>query len=214
LDELQYLITQQVQNTVSSPSNAVSHYQIKPSSSPPTVFCNNSSLAQTVSNSSPVTSLCLPSNVDVQTQMMMMMLTDSFTKLSSVLAVNNFDSNSEWPKFAGNSKKFQAWYMSIMAQLSLQPWKELYNISTNNILDKTTNDVLNGKLYSKLHLSLEGQPLQDVITRTHLRANGILLLQELSQTYKLKIVLEIIATKTGEFWSRMKHKPSKMVNSC
>lgn len=100
-----------------------------------------------------------------------------------------------------------------MAQLSLQPWKELYNISTNNILDKTTNDVLNGKLYSKLHLSLEGQPLQDVITRTHLRANGILLLQELSQTYKLKIVLEIIATKTGEFWSRMKHKPSKMVDS-
>jgi hypothetical protein len=66
--------------------------------------------------------------------------------------------------------------MAIMAQLSLPPWQELYNTSTNDIVNITSNSLLNGKLYSKLLLSLEGQPLQDIITRSHLRANGILLL--------------------------------------
>jgi hypothetical protein len=112
------------------------------------------------------------------------MLTDSFFKLYSVILDKNTDTKSDWPKFSGDTKKFRAWYMSILAQLSLPSWKELYDSSTNDIVVSTSNDTLNGKLYSKLLLSLDGQPLQDVITRTHLRANGFTLLRELSQTYK------------------------------
>jgi hypothetical protein len=103
--------------------------------------------------------------------------------------------------------------MSILAQLSLPSWKELYDNSTNNIVMSTLNDTLNGKLYSKLLLSLDGQPLQDVITRTHLRANGIALLRELSQTYKPRNVPEVIAAKTGEFWSKLKRKPTETVDA-
>jgi hypothetical protein len=63
----------------------------------------------------------------------------------------------------------------------------------------------------KLLLSLEGQALQDVITWTHLRANGVALLHELLQTYKPKNVPEVIAAKIGEFWSRLKRKPTETV---
>jgi len=144
---------------------------------------------------------------------MMLLLTESFSKLSSVLADKNTDSKSDWPKFGGESKKFRAWYMSIMAQLSLPSWNALYDSATNDIVLSTTNDALNGKLYSKLLLSLEGQPLQDVITRSHLRADGIGLLRELSQTYRPKNVPEVIAAKTGEFWSKMKRKPSETIDA-
>jgi hypothetical protein len=144
---------------------------------------------------------------------MMLLLTESFSKLSSVLADKNTDSKSDWPKFGGESKKFRAWYMSIMAQLSLPSWNALYDSATNDIVLSTTNDALNGKLYSKLLLSLEGQPLQDVITRSHLRADGIGLLRELSQTYRPKNVPEVIAAKTGEFWSKIKRKPSETIDA-
>jgi len=53
-------------------------------------------------------------------------------------------------------------------------------------------------------LFLEGQVLQDIITCLHLRANGILLLQELVQTYQPKHVPEVLAAKAGEFWSQTK----------
>jgi hypothetical protein len=144
---------------------------------------------------------------------MMMMLTESFSKLSLVLVDKSTESKSDWPKFSGDSKKFRTWYLAIMAQLSLPPWQELYNSSTNDIVITTTNNALNGKLYSKLLLSLEGQPLQDIIARSHLRANGLLLLQELSQTYRPRNVPEVIAVITGEFWSRMKRRPNETVDS-
>jgi hypothetical protein len=99
---------------------------------------------------------------------MMQLLTESLSELSSALADKSTESKSDWPKFGGDSKKFRAWYMAIMAQLSLPPWQELYNTSTNDIVNIASNSLWNGKLYSKLLLSLEGQPLQDVITRYHL----------------------------------------------
>jgi hypothetical protein len=58
---------------------------------------------------------------------------------------------------------------------------------------------LNGKLYAKLLVSLEGQALQTIVFRKQLRANGILLLQELTQMYRPKNVPEVIAAKTGFF---------------
>ena len=61
-------------------------------------------------------------------------------------------------------------------------------------------------------LTLEGQPLQDVITKVHLRANGIQVLQELSQTYHPKNIPEVVALKTSEFWSSTKRKPSETID--
>ena len=211
LDELRYLISIQNQSSSSQPivpqdSNNVTT---------PPVVSTTSSIPVVVSSPS-VPSLGSTSNCasgqEIQNHMMMM-LTESFSKLTSVLVDKNTESKSEWPKFSGDSKKFRAWYMAIMAQLSLPPWKELYDISTNDIVSTTNNNALNGKLYSKLLLSLEGQPLQDIIARSHLRANGLLLLQELSQTYRPKNVPEVIAMKTGEFWSKMKRRPNETVDS-
>jgi hypothetical protein len=100
-----------------------------------------------------------------------------------------------------------------MSQISLSPWKELYDNTKNDVVSSTTNTLLNEKLYAKLLISLEGQVLQDVVTRSHLCANGILLLQELVQTYRPKHVPEVLAAKVGEFWSQTKRLPSESVHS-
>jgi hypothetical protein len=213
LDELRYLISLQSQNPSSSSrtletpaSSTVPPLSVaSPVHSSPVLVPQQS---VPVSGSNPGTT----SGQDHQNQMMMM-LTKSFSKLSSVLVDKSAESKLDWPKFSGDSKKLWAWYMAIMAQLSLPPWQEFYNSSTNDIVSTSSNSTLNGKLYSKLLLSLEGQPLQDIITRPHLRANGLLLLQELSQTYHPKNVPEVIATKTREFWSRMKRKPGETLDS-
>jgi len=55
-------------------------------------------------SSVPQTSSVCGSGQDLQAQMMLM-LTDSFTKLSSAL-LDKPDIKSDWPKFAGDSKKF------------------------------------------------------------------------------------------------------------
>jgi len=60
------------------------------------------------------------------------------------------------------------------------------------------NSTLNGNLYSKLLLALKGQALQSIVSRKHLRANGLKLLQELVQAYKPRNVPEVIAFKTSE----------------
>ncbi len=52
--------------------------------------------------------------------------------------------------------------------MSLPPWQELYDSASNGIVLMTTNTQLNGKLYAKLLLALEGSTLQGVISRKHL----------------------------------------------
>jgi hypothetical protein len=106
---------------------------------------------------------------------------------------------SEWPKFAGDIKKFRPWYLAIIAQLSLSPWQEYYDSTRNNIVSTMSNISLNGKLYSKLLLALEGTALQNMVSRKLLRANGLGHLHELVQTYKPHNVPEVIAAKTSEF---------------
>jgi len=151
------------------------------------------------------------SSSDMQAQMMLL-LTESFTKLSSALQ-DKSDTKSDWPKFAGDGKKFRSWYLAVMAQLSLPPWLELYDSTKNDIVDSTGNVSLNGKLYSKLLLSLEGSALQSIVAKKHLRANGLALLRDLVQTYKPRNVPEIIALKTGEFWSNTKRYPSESIDA-
>ncbi|MFN9981499.1 MAG: hypothetical protein ACK53Y_16360, partial [bacterium] len=61
-------------------------------------------------------------------------------------------------------KKFRAWYLAILAQLSLAPWSELYNADTHALVATTTNTTLNGKLYAKIITCLEGQVLQNMLS--------------------------------------------------
>ncbi len=111
----------------------------------------------------------------------MLMLNETFLELSTVTVDNNsLDSKSDWPKFSGDSKKFRAWYLAIMAQLSPSSWQELYDSTTNDIVSATSNTALNGKLYAKLFVSLEGQALHSLVAKKHLRANGLLLLRNVS----------------------------------
>jgi len=149
---------------------------------------------------------------DVQAQLLLT-LTESFSKMSAVLTDRSSDTKTDWPKFSGDTKKFKPWYLSIVAQLSLAPWNEFYDHTTNMIVTITTNQPLNAKLYAKLLVALEGQALQDIVSRSHLRANGLLLLHELVQTYKPKNVPEVLAAKAGEFWSKIKRSPNETVDS-
>ncbi len=120
---------------------------------------------------------------------------------------------ADWPKFSGDSKKFRSWCLAILAQLSIPPWLDLYDTSINYVVSITTNTTLNGKLYDKLLVSLDSQVLQNMMSRKHIRGNGLLLLKELVQTYKPRNVPEAIAAKTGEFWSHTKHLPNETVDS-
>jgi hypothetical protein len=142
-------------NTVPTTSSTVSSRNNQVSLTTPILDTSNPSVTLNAGMSSN----------DVQSHMMLM-LTESFTKLSTVLG-----------------KKNSRPYLLIVVQISIPPWQEFYDSNTNSIVKTTHNTALNSKLYAKLLVSLEGQALQDVVSRSHLRANGILLLHELVQTY-------------------------------
>jgi len=135
-----------------------------------------------LSNSAP-SAIAASTSVDFQVQMMTM-LNETFNKLSTVLSDKGTDMKGDWPKFSGDSEKFRSWYLAILAQLSIPPWLDLYNASTNDVVPTTTNTILNGKLYAKILVCLESQVLQNMVSRKHVRGNGLLLLKELVQTYK------------------------------
>jgi hypothetical protein len=182
------------------------------SSSPVHSFQHQVSSVQVTSTPDPVVSTVqsMGSHLDQQSQMMQLFAA-SVVKLSTALSKKS-ESKSDWPKFSGDYKKFCAWHLSIMAQLSLPPWVVLYDSVTNNIVPGTSNTTLNGKLYSKLLLALDGNALKSIVSRKHLRANGLLLLQELVQTYQPKNVPEFIAFKTNEFWGNTKRFPSESID--
>jgi hypothetical protein len=211
LDELHNLILSQSQPI--SPSRQAT--SVSSSSSKMNSGASSNNGSQSPPPISGITTIVSPSvliSSDPQANMLLM-LAESFTKLTSVLSDKSDLKSSDWPKFSGDQKKFRAWCLSILSQISILPWKELYDSSKNDIVTSTSNVSLNEKLYAKLGVSLEGQVLQDIITRSHLRANGILLLQELVQTYRPKHVPEVFAAKAGEFWSQTKRLPTESVGS-
>jgi len=144
---------------------------------------------------------------------MMLLMTESFSKLSTAFSEGKHETKSEWPKHNGDAKRFRSWYLGIMTQISLPPWQEFYDSVTHDIVSTTSNSSLNGKLYSKLILALEGLAYKNFVSRKHLRANGLLLLEELVQTYKPRNVPEIIAAKTVEFWGTLKRLPGESIDA-
>jgi hypothetical protein len=169
---------------------------------------SNALLATTSSSTSSYSS----STADFQLQMMTM-LTETFSKLSTVISDKGSESKGDWPKFSGETKTFRSWYLAILAQLSISPWLELYDTSINDVVQTTNNSTLNGKLYAKLLTCLESQVLQHMVSRKHIRGNGLFLLKELVQTYKPRNVPEVVAAKTGEFWSHTKRAPHETVDA-
>jgi hypothetical protein len=140
-------------------------YRYKISSNPNIMPSGLSSQSQAPTLSSlPQSQVHTPSNVspapvapphsllsvpDTQTNLIMM-LTDNFSKLTTTLSEKKEDIKYEWPKFSGDQKKFRAWYMVIVTQISLPPWQDLYDATMNNVCLVTKNSSLNAKLYAKL----------------------------------------------------------------
>jgi hypothetical protein len=125
---------------------------------------------------------------------MLALLNDTFSKLTTVItdssSVKSSETKSEWIKFAGDPKKFRPWYLAVMAQISIAPWQDLYDSTSNSVVKVTANTALNGKLYAKVIGALEGSALHHVLARKHLCATGILLLQELHQIYNPSVFLK------------------------
>jgi len=186
------------------------------STSTPTVVQLNNTPVAISSTSIPAVSNQVPSSVvsnqDFQTQMMTL-LTTTFSKLTTVINSKSSDMKSELPKFSGDMKKFKSWQLAILAQLTLSPWSELYDAMTNNLIQITSNSQLKEKLYAKLLLCLEGQVFQDMVSRKHLCANGLLLFRELTQTYRPSHVPEVIASKIAEFWGTLKRQNHESMDS-
>jgi hypothetical protein len=134
-------------------------------------------------------------------------------KMANALTEKGSDTKTAWPKFGGDGKKFKACYLATPTQLSIAPWRELYDPTKNDVVLSTTNTTLNEKLDSKLILALEGTALQHVVSRKHLRANGLSVMHDLVQTYKPKNIPEVIAAKTSEFWGSLKHHPTESVDA-
>ena len=183
----------------------------------PTVNSTNPSPSVVMPSDGGSTQLSTTSNpgtpVDFQAQMLLM-LNETFSKLSTALTDNKTtETKSDRPKFSGDSKQFRTWYLAIMTQLSIPPWSALYDSVTNTVVSTTSEVSLNSKLYAKLISSLEGSALQNMVARKHIRANGLLLLKELQQMYLPNNVPEMIAAKTGEFWSNTKRMSYETVDA-
>lgn len=166
----------------------------------PSILNSNLSPQATVSTATMST---IDATMDPQTKMLLMLM-ETFAKLSTTLSDKKDESKSDQPKFSGDQRKFRPWYMAIMSQISLSPWQELYDSTTNEPVSTTTNTQLNAKLYAKLLVSLDGSAFQSIVSREHLRANGLLLLQDLVQTYRSKPAPEVLAAKTSAFWGNTK----------
>jgi DNA uptake protein ComE-like DNA-binding protein len=200
--ELRALLYQQRSNVQVPASSMSSMNSILPQTSPDTIV--------------KTTSVAIPSSISptvASTDDVLRLLTESFSKMVIAMSEKYMDSKVEWPTFSGDSKKFRSWYLAIMTQLAIAPWKELYDSSRNDVISMTMNAILNEKLYSKLILSLEGNALQHVVSRKHLQGQGIMVLQDLVHVYKPKNIPEVIAAKTTEFWGSLKQAPAESVDA-
>jgi hypothetical protein len=175
----------------------------------PTTIASSS----TTPSPSPLSTRQSNTPLDFQNQMMMM-LTETFTKLTTVMTdTKTSETKADWLKFSGDTRKFRHWYLAIVAQILLAPWKEFFNSSSNTLVKSTQNISLNEKLYAKLLLCIDGQVFQDMVSKKHLRGNGQLLLHESSQTYRPSHVPEVTAAKTVEFWSTMKRQSNESIDT-
>jgi len=102
-------IREEIQSSLTRTSTPVPQTSVATSSSSqPSASVN---LSGSIAPSVPSNSSSNPPQ-DLHSQMLSL-LTETFSKLTTGAS----ESKSEWPKFNGDSKKFRAWYLAIMAQL-------------------------------------------------------------------------------------------------
>ncbi len=110
---------------------------------------------------------------------MMLMMTEAFSKLTTEFTeTKTTNLKAGWPKFDGTKSKFHSWYLTILSQVSVPPWSDLYETISNELVIVTSNTGLNAKFYSKLLLSLEGEALRSIALCKHLCTDFLLLMQE------------------------------------
>jgi hypothetical protein len=221
LDQLKTLFVSSMQGllpksetSIVRPSNPIVSSSV-PSVSIPSLGSTNWSSSDGVQGTS-LSSTQIPTLASLSSvkSQVMLMLAESFSKLSSVLIVDKgTESKVEWPKFAGDSKLFKGWYLAIFVQLSIPPWKELYDESTRDIVKVTSNAVLNQKLYAKILTFLESTALQSIVALFHLHSDGLQVLQDLTATHRPVHVPEIIAAKTVQFWGSTRCMSNEMVDA-
>jgi len=143
MDELRHLISSQTQPTCPPrPVPQASHTYAATNST-----ISDSNGASNQSSPTIPTMVVSPSaliSTDPQANMLLL-LAESFTKLTSALNEKG-NSKSDWPKFPGDQKKFRSWYLSVLSQISIPPWKELYDTSRNDIVMSTYNVSLDEKI--------------------------------------------------------------------
>jgi hypothetical protein len=140
----QCLMQPNVTSTFKMTPPSQSHVSSSPQSQgrPHSVMSNNLSHD---SSANVLPDVNVTASLDTQNQVMMM-LAESFSKLSTLMVQDKStnDLKYEWPKFLGDTKSFKAWYLAILAHLSLPHWKDLYDASKKDFVKTTSNTLLNG----------------------------------------------------------------------
>jgi hypothetical protein len=115
-----------LRNLIGTPSNTTQSSRPHPvkTNMPPDQSGNGTVVSGPGSNHLPIPpvmqSVPQVNSTTDSTQQVMLMLAESFSKLSTLMVQDkSSEPKYDWPIFAGDTKVFKAWYLAIIAQLSL-----------------------------------------------------------------------------------------------
>ena len=116
------------------------------------------------------------------------------------LKKNKPPTSSTFPKFGGKSRdEFLKWETNILNILSTDEWSDLYDYPSQDAVSSGhVNPTLNNHLYKNISNQLTGNAKTIMDAKTHLRGDGISLLQALRQTYKATLNNVTLSAKFAE----------------
>ena len=108
--------------------------------------------------------------------------------------------SSVFPKFTGKSRdEFIKWETNVLNILATDDWSDLYDFSSQDAVSSgTLNSKLNNHLYKNISNQLGGSAKTIMDAKTHLRGDGIALLQALRLTYKATLNNVTLSNKFAE----------------
>ncbi len=66
---------------------------------------------------------------------MMLIMTEVFLNLIAVFTeTKNTDLKADWPIVDGTKNKLGSWYLTILSQVTVPPWSELYDTMSNDLM--------------------------------------------------------------------------------
>jgi hypothetical protein len=104
METLSNIVVCQPSTTVVPPHPTTSIPPVIPSSSTPVVSSSSPMSNGNLSATPQVSGL---NSNDVQAQLMLA-LTESFSKMTTIMTERSSDTKSDWPKFSGDAKKFKS----------------------------------------------------------------------------------------------------------